>query len=98
MSKNPNYNGFQSFVVPYEPNSYFLPGSGKKCCPAPVADINAVNPRQTIANSQNVIEDLMRPKNEAWQFNFLPIYNQPTKEVFNLNTETPRRSKDIKLR
>lgn len=96
MSKNPNYTGLQTFSIPFEQSRLIKGDITKQNCYSCVADINAQSPKQNIANYNNVVPDIIRPKpeNMVLQNNFLPVYNAPTLDAFNLQTEAKRRSQD----
>ena len=91
MSRNPNYTGNQTFTIPATISGLF--GNGLVAMPK-----NGTNLKQDIANQKGSLPELMRPKNESWVNNYQPIYNAPTKEVYNLEKEAKRRSADIELK
>ena len=92
MSKNPHYTGLQTYSIPYEVNSIFIPAKMSGIT-LPVEKTSA---RQNFENALNILPDYIRPKNEDWIYEFKPVYNQPEPKIFNLHTQAPRRSKDEK--
>jgi hypothetical protein len=97
MSKNPNYTGLQTFTIPVDIES-LIQGNFSK--PKIFTGVKNFSPRQTLANSANVIPDLMRPKpeNMVLDNNFYPSYNPPATTNFPLHTATKRRSQDKEMR
>lgn len=93
MSKNPNYTGLQTFTIPYDEKSLV---SSTRVSYTPLLNMNGTSLRQNIANWQNKVPDLIRPKpeNMVLAFNFQPQYIAPEKEIFDLNMEARRRSQD----
>lgn len=96
MSKNPNYTGMQTFTIPLDMQGVIR---GDYTMPKIYTGEKIFSPRQNLANSANVIPDLIRPRPEDTTVeNFYPSYNAPATINFPLHTATKRRSQDKELR
>jgi hypothetical protein len=95
MSKNPNYTGQQTFTIPYDQGSLI---NSTTVAYTPRLNMAATSLKQNIANWQNQIPDLIRPRpeNMVLAYNFQPFWVAPPKQTFDLNMETERRSQDKK--
>ena len=98
MSNNPNYTGLQTYTVPMGNIDTLIKGDFTTQKSYDV-NMNGTSQKQNVANASNVIPDYMRPKPENLLVsNFLPVYNPPIVEKFDLNTQAKRRSQDTELR
>jgi len=96
MSRNPRYTGRQIFSIPFDQAS-LIKGDITKPFTGSLVEIagrSAQSAKQNVANAENRIETLIRPKSETAETMYLPVYNPPTKQVFDLEMEAKRRSGD----
>jgi hypothetical protein len=96
MSKNPHYTGLQTFSIPFDQHT-LIKGDITKPFTGSLVEIagrSAQSAKQNVANAQNRIQNLIRPKPESAYSTFLPSYNPPVLEQFDLNMAAKRRSGD----
>jgi hypothetical protein len=97
MSNNPYYTGLQTFTIPLDIQSIVR---GDITTPKHFTLGKSFSFKQSLANSANVIPDLMRPRpeNMVLASNFQPWYTPPTQVQFPLHKAAKRRSQDDELR
>ena len=97
MSNNPYYTGLQTFTIPLDMQTLI---KGDITTPKHFTLGKSLSVKQSLANSANVIPDLMRPRPENMVLadNFLPTYSPPTQVQFPLHKAAKRRSQDDELR
>jgi len=93
VNKNPHYTGLQTYTIPFEKGSLI---NNTMVPYTPNQNMAGTSQKQNVANWQNRIPDLIRPRpeNMVLQNNFEPFWVPPPKQVFNLETVAKRRSQD----